>query len=92
MRVVFAVLGGIIATFVLEDIADPEQKRWTSIGFMIMIFISTVIIAKTWGIRIPRKKYVTTGIGSFIFLYLFSWIVSYTIANLETGPGVIPFP
>jgi hypothetical protein len=93
LRIVFAVLGGIIATFVLEDIADSEQKRWTSIGFMIMIFISTVIIAKTWGIRIPsKKKYVTTGIGSFIFLYLFSWIVSYTIANLETDPGVIPFP
>ena len=92
MRIVFAVLGGIIATFVLEDIADSEQKRWTSIGFMIMIFISTIVIAKTWGIRIPRKKYVTTGIGSFIFLYLFSWIVSYTIANLETDPGVIPFP
>ena len=92
MRIVFAVLGGIIATFVLEDIADSEQKRWTSIGFMIMIFISTIVIAKTWGIRIPRKKYVTTGIGSFIFLYLFSWIVSYTITNLETDPGVIPFP
>ena len=93
MRIIFAVLGGIIATFVLEDIADSEQKRWTSIGFMIMIFISTIIIAKTWGIRIPsKKKYVTTGIGSFIFLYLFSWIVSYTITSLETDPSVIPFP
>jgi hypothetical protein len=92
MRIVFAVLGGIIATFVFEDIADSEEKRWTSIGFMIMIFISTVVIAKTWGIRIPsKKKYVTTGIGSFVFLYLFSWIVSYTLANLGTDPSVVPF-
>ena len=93
MRVVFSVMGGIIATFVFEDIVDVEEKRWTSIGFMIMLFIATAIIAKTWRIRIAnRKKYVTTGIGSFVFLYLFTWIVSHTIVNLETGSSIIPFP
>jgi len=93
MRVVFAVIGGIIATFAFDDIQDVEEKRWTSIGFMIMLFIATAIIAKSWKIRIPnRKKYVTTGIGSFVFLYLFVWIVSYTIANLGTDSSVIPFP
>ena len=93
MRVVLAVVGGIIATFAFEDIVDTEEKRWTSIGFMIMLFIATVIIAKTWKIRIQnRKKYVTTGIGSFIFLYLFSWIVSYTIIHVGTSSSVIPFP
>ena len=93
MRVAFAVIGGIIATFAFEDIEDVEEKRWTSIGFMIMLFIATAIIAKSWKIRIPnRKKYVTTGIGSFVFLYLFVWIVSYTIANLGTDSSVIPFP
>jgi len=93
MRVAFAVIGGIIATFAFEDIEDVEEKRWTSIGFMIMLFIATAIIAKSWKIRIQnRKKYVTTGIGSFIFLYLFVWIVSYTIANLGTSSSVIPFP
>ena len=93
MRVVFSVMGGIIATFVFEDIEDVEEKRWTSIGFMIMLFIATVIIAKTWRIRLPnRKKYITTGIGSFIFLYLFTWIVSFTIVNLGTSSSVIPFP
>ena len=93
MRIVFSVTGGIIATFVFEDIEDVEEKRWTSIGFMIMLFIATAIIAKTWRIRIPnRKKYITTGIGSFIFLYLFTWIVSYTIVNLETSSSIIPFP
>ena len=93
MRVVFSVIGGIVATFVFEDIEDVEEKRWTSIGFMIMLFIATAIIAKTWRIRIPnRKKYITTGIGSFIFLYLFTWIVSYTIVNLETSSSIIPFP
>ena len=93
MRVVFAVIGGIIATFAFDDIQDVEEKRWTSIGFMIMLFIATAIIAKSWKIRMPnRKKYVTTGIGSFVFLYLFVWIVSHTIANLGTNSSVIPFP
>ena len=93
MRVVFSVIGGIVATFVFEDIEDVEEKRWTSIGFMIMLFIATAIIAKSWRIRIPnRKKYITTGIGSFVFLYLFVWIVSHTIANLGTNSSVIPFP
>ena len=93
MRVVFSVIGGIVATFVFEDIEDVEEKRWTSIGFMIMLFIATAIIAKSWRIRIAnRKKYVTTGIGSFVFLYLFTWIVSFTIVNLGTSSSVIPFP
>ena len=93
MRIVFSVIGGIVATFVFEDIEDVEEKRWTSIGFMIMLFIATAIIAKSWRIRIPnRKKYITTGIGSFVFLYLFTWIVSYTIVNLETSSSIIPFP
>ena len=93
MRVVFAVIGGIIATFAFDDIQDVEEKRWTSIGFMIMLFIATAIIAKSWKIRMPnRKKYVTTGIGSFVFLYLFVWIVSHTIANLGTNSSVNPFP
>ena len=33
-------------------IADVEEKRWTSIGFMIMLFIATAIIAKSWKIKI----------------------------------------
>ena len=94
MRVVFSVIGGIVATFVFEDIEDVEEKRWTSIGFMIMLFIATAIIAKSWKIRIPnRKKYITTGIGSFVFLYLFVWIVSYTFVYTSTSSSsIIPFP
>ena len=94
MRIVFSVAGGVIATFVFEDIVDVEEKRWTSIGFMIMLFVATAIIAKSWRIRIAnRKKYVTTGIGSFVFLYLFTWIMSYTLVHTgSTSGNIIPFP
>jgi len=91
LRIAVANIGGVIATFAFEDIADVEEKRWTSIGFMIMLFIGTAIVAKSWRIRIAnRKKYVTTGIGSFVFMYLFSWIVSHTLVYTGTSQSMIP--
>ena len=91
LRIAVAIAGGVIATFAFEDIADVEEKRWTSIGFMIMLFIATAIIAKSWRIKIAnKKKYVTTGIGSFVFMYLFMWIFSYTIVNVGTSKSMIP--
>ena len=91
LRIAVAISGGVIATFAFEDIVDMEEKRWTSIGFMIMLFIATAIIAKSWRIKIAnKKKYVTTGIGSFVFMYLFMWIFSYTIVNVGTSKSMIP--
>ena len=91
MRIAFAVIGGIIATFAFEDIVDAEEKRWTSIGFMIMLFIASAIIAKSWKIRIAnKKKYVTTGIGSYVFMYLFVWITTHTIVHAGTSQSMIP--
>ena len=91
LRIAVAIAGGVIATFAFEDIADVEEKRWTSIGFMIMLFVATAIIAKSWRIRIAnRKKYVTTGIGSFVFMYLFIWIFTYTLVNAATSQSMIP--
>ena len=91
LRLATAIAGGVIATFAFEDIVDVEEKRWTSIGFMIMLFIATAIVAKSWKIKIAnRKKYVTTGIGSFVFMYLFVWIFSYTLVNAGTSQSMIP--
>ena len=91
LRIAVAIAGGVIATFAFEDIADVEEKRWTSIGFMIALFIATYIIAKSWRIRIAKKKkYITTGIGSFVFMYLFFWIFTYTVINAGTSQSVIP--
>ena len=91
LRIAVSIAGGVIATFAFEDIVDMEEKRWTSIGFMIMLFIATAIIAKSWRIKIAnKKKYVTTGIGSFVFMYLFIWIFSYTVVNSGTSQSMIP--
>ena len=94
MRVVFAVIGGIAATFLFDGIEDSEEHRWISIIFMISLFLVTCFIAKVMKINFPRsdrKKIVTTGIGSFIFMYLFSWIMSFTLLNLPQDNMSIPF-
>jgi len=94
LRVALAVIGGILATFIFESI-EGEDRRWASITFMIIIFIVSIGIGKKLNLQLPRsdrKKLVTTGIGSFIFIYLFMWILSYTIVNLPNESGILtPF-
>ena len=94
LRVGFAVIAGTLATFLFEDI-QGEERRWASIVFMIIIFIVTVFIAKSMNIQLPssdRKKIITQGIGSYIFLYLFVWILTYTIVHAGTISTGIPSP
>lgn len=82
LRVGFAVMAGTAATFLFNDITDMEEKRWTSIAFMIIVFIVTIVIAKGMKMQLPssdRKKIVTQGIGSYIFIYLFMWVLTNTI-------------
>lgn len=83
LRVVLAVIAGTAATFIFEDI-EGEDRRWASIGFMIIVFFATIIVAKGMKMQLPssdRKKIVTQAIGSYVFLYLFTWIVTYTLVN-----------
>ena len=83
LRVSLAVIAGTAATFIFEDI-EGEERRWASIGFMIVVFFATIIVAKGMKMQLPssdRKKIVTQAIGSYIFLYLFTWIVTYTLVN-----------
>ena len=94
MRFAFAIIGGAIATFVFDGIADSEEKRWSSIIFMIILFIVTCFIAKGMKINFPksdRKKLVTTGMGSYVFLYLFAWIMTHTLLKLPKEDFSLPF-
>ena len=85
LRVGLAIIAGSSATFIFDGI-EGEERRWASIGFMIIIFFATIIVAKGMKMQLPssdRKKIVTQAIGSYVFLYLFSWIVTYTLVNFE---------
>lgn len=93
MRVALAVIAGTAATFIFEDI-EGEERRWASIAFMIIVFIGTIIVAKGMKMQLPssdRKKIVTQAIGSYVFLYLFTWIVTYTLVHsgsVSTGINI----
>ncbi len=92
LRVVLAVIGGTVATFLFEPY-EGEERRWVSIGFMITIFIVTVFIAQGMKMELPksdRKKIVTQAIGSYVFLYLFMWILSFTLLNLPGSESGLP--
>ena len=94
LRIGLALIGGAIATFLFEGIEDTEEHRWSSIIFMIVLFIITCFIAKGMKINFPkadRKKLVTTGMGSFVFLYLFAWVMTYTLLNLPRDDFSLPF-
>ena len=54
LRVGLAVMGGIAATFIFDSI-EGEERRWTSIGFMIFIFIASIVIAKSMNLTPPRS-------------------------------------
>ena len=91
LRVSLAIIAGTAATFIFDGI-EGEERRWASIGFMIIIFFATIIVAKGMKMQLPssdRKKIVTQAIGSYVFLYLFSWIVTYTLVNVENISGGI---
>ncbi len=92
MRVALAFIAGTAATFIFEDI-EGEERRWTSIAFMIILFFGTIIVAKSMKMQLPRsdrKKLVTQGLGSYVFLYLFSWIVTYTLVHAGSISSGIP--
>ncbi len=95
LRIALAVIAGIAATFIFDSI-EGEERRWSSIAFMIIIFIVSIGIAKGMNMKLAksdRKKIVTQALGSYIFLYLFMWIVSYTIVNVNDNEiSSIPFP
>jgi len=94
MRFALALIGGAAAEFLFDGIADMEEKRWSAIIFMIGLFVATCFIAKEMKINCPksdRKKLVTTGIGSYVFLYLFAWIMTHTMLNLPKENFSLPF-
>ena len=93
-RIALAVIAGTVATFIFEPF-EGEERRWVSIGFMITIFIASIMIAKGMGMRLPksdRKKIVTQAIGSYVFLYLFMWILTYTIVNVLSSESGLSTP
>ena len=52
IRFGLAIIAGTAATFIFEDI-EGEDRRWASIGFMIIVFIGTIVVAKGMKMQLP---------------------------------------
>jgi cation transport ATPase len=94
-RIALAIIAGTAATFIFDSI-EGEERRWTSIGFMIIVFIASIVVAKSMNLKLTksdRKKIVTQALGSYVFLYLFTWILTYTLVNVNNSDtfSSIPF-
>ena len=92
MRIALAIIAGTAATFIFEPI-EGEERRWSSIAFMIILFFGSIIVAKGMKMQLPssdRKKIDTQALGSYVFLYLFTWILTNTIVNVESVSNGMP--
>ena len=86
LRVGLAVLAGTLSAL----IGNPMQshKGFLGLGIMIILFIVSIGIAKSMKIPIlptEKKKLITTGYGSYILMFIFTWILVTTITHPSVG-------
>jgi len=90
IRISLGVLAGIISAFVGTSI-DADSRPYVGFGIMIILFIISYGIAKAMRIPLPpsdKKKLIMTGIGSYFFIFIFTWILVNTLLH----PAVTGFP
>lgn len=91
LRVGMGLLAGSLSAF-LGLSMEEASRPFLGFGIMIILFIISYGIAKTMRIPIPssdKKKLIMTGIGSYFFMFLFSWILVNTLIHPEVGLQVI---
>ena len=90
IRIGLGVLAGIISAFV-GNAVDADSRLYVGFGIMIILFIISYVIAKAMQIPLPpsdKKKLIMTGIGSYFFIFLFTWILINTLLH----PAVTGLP
>lgn len=90
LRIGLGVLAGIIAAFVGNSV-EAGSRPYVGFGIMIVLFIISYGIAKSMRIPLPpsdKKKLIMTGIGSYFFIFIFTWILVNTLMH----PAVTGLP
>ncbi len=91
LRVGMGILAGALSAE-LGYSMDETSRPFLGFGIMIILFIISYGIAKAMRIPLPpsdKKKLIMTGIGSYFFMFLFSWILVNTLIHQEIGLQVI---
>ncbi len=88
IRVGLGILAGALSAEIGLSYAHASTRGFIGLGIMIALFIISYGVAKALRIPIPptdKKKLVTTGIGSYFLMFLFMWILAYTIMHPDIG-------
>jgi hypothetical protein len=91
LRVGMGILAGALSAELGYSIEEPSRP-FLGFGIMIVLFIISYGIAKAMRIPLPtsdKKKLIMTGIGSYFFMFIFSWILVNTLIHPEVGLQVI---
>lgn len=91
LRVGMGILAGALSAE-LGYSMDETSRPFLGFGIAIILFILSYGIAKAMRIPIPssdKKKLIMTGIGSYFFMFIFSWILVNTIIHPEVGLQII---
>ena len=91
LRVGMGILAGALSAELGYSV-DEASRPFMGIGIMIVLFIISYGIAKAMRIQlaiIDRKKLIMTGIGSYFFMFIFSWILVNTLIHPEVGLQII---
>lgn len=88
MRIGFGILAGILAGVLGYLSYNPMAFRGVGIGFLIY-FVSYIVARFVFGKNLPPtdyRKMVTTGMGGYVFMFLFVWIMYNTLSlGQQTG-------
>jgi len=86
LRIGLAVLAGTLSALIGNSM--QSHKGLLGLGIMIILFIVSIGIAKSMKIPIlptEKKKLITTGYGSYILIFIFTWILVTTITHPSVG-------
>lgn len=91
LRVGLGISAGIISA-IFGSPLEVSQRMFIGFGMMIVLFIVSYGIAKSF--RVPllpsdKRKLVTTGIGSYFLMFLFSWILINTVIHSDVSSVLV---
>ena len=91
LRVGMGILAGALSAELGYSV-EETSRPFLGIGIIIVLFIISYGIAKAMRIQLPtsdKKKLIMTGIRSYFFMFVFSWILVNTLIHPEIGLQVI---
>lgn len=91
LRVGLGILAGAIST-IFGSSMDVNSRIFVGFGIMIVMFILSYGIAKSFRVPLPssdKRKLITTGIGSYFLMFIFSWILINTIINSAASSAIV---